>query len=206
MRPGSGKIKVLLSGLCLFCLMFDAGSVTGVRAEEITVTTAEKMKEACKSKGPFVVVNALAEGDGRKWKELLAKVASGDASWDNDWIGASACLSIGVAYNGFVSFQSLDIAWAEALPKNPVGVLGTLRELNISIAGACSMPFIYPHPSDGKGPGPEFIEAYMKNTLGALETITDDLMKPVAEDCERYLKRSYEGYKNRKEQFPEIGN
>ena len=202
MRTGSGKIKVLLSGLCLFCLMLNAGSVTGARAEEITVTTAEKMIEDCKSKGPFVVVNALAEGDKKKWKELMAKVASGD----DDWIDASACLSIGVAYNGFVSFQSLDIAWATALPKNPVGVLGLLGEVRVATVAACSMPFISPHPSEGKRPGSEFIETYMKNTLGALETITDDLMKPVAEDCERYLKDAYERYKNRKEQLPESGN
>ena len=200
MRTGSGKIKALLFSLCLFCLMLNAGSVTGAWAEEITVTTAEKMWEDCKREGPFVVVDVLADGDGKQWKEVLAKVAAGD----NDWILTSACLSIGVAFSISIPLQSLDIAWAKALPKNPVGVLGLLGEVRVATVAACSMPFIY--PPDGKGPGPEFIEAYMKNTLGALETITDDLMKPVAEDCERYLKDAYERYKNRKEQLPENGN
>ena len=199
MRTGSGKIKALLFSLCLSCLMFDAGFVAGAQAEEITVTTAKKMWEDCERKGSFAVVNALTEGDGKQWDEVLAKVSSGD----DGWIDASACLSISVFYSDVIKSHWLNIAWAKALPKNPWGVLG-LEELGISTVAACSMPFIY--PPDGNGPGPEFVEAYVKDTLQALKTVTGPVMGPDREDCERHLKDAYERYKNRKEQFPESGN
>jgi len=200
MNMGSGKIKALLSGLCLFCLMLNAGFVAGAQAKEITVTTAEKMMEDCKREGPFVIVNALTKNGkkkwgGKKWNETLEKIVSGDPKW----IDASACLSIGAAFNPDIeTLHSLHIAWAKALSKSPWEILGLEGEYGISTAAACSMPFEQPEPA--------FVEAYMKDTLQALKTVTGPVMEPDREDCERHLKDAYERYKNRKEQFPESGN
>jgi len=145
--------------------------------------TAQEFDDRCSKEGAAHLVDELLIGnwDNPIWSNILENIASGD----EDWIRASACMGKAFGYTDQTVIVSLNIAWAEALPKNPQAVL-SLSGYGISLGRICSFPIIEPERA--------WAAQYVKDTLAALETIPDDTKHLGIEKqvCILRLKDAYE--------------
>jgi len=125
--------------------------------------TAKEFDDRCGREGAINLVDELVVGHQENpiWENILDNIASGD----EEWIRASSCIGRSFGYSNQTVVISLNIVWAEALPKNPQAVLA-LSGMDISLARICSFPIIEPERA--------WAAQYVKDTLAALEAIPDD--------------------------------
>ena len=104
---------IAVSGLCLLWL---AGAA---RTREVQVgPSANNVLSAIHVRGPKRVLMEYVSGKGQVWRQIIRKIQSGDPRW----------LAVAAAFKpasdaGYS--EDLNFAVAEALPKNPQGVLGS---------------------------------------------------------------------------------
>jgi len=92
-------------------------------------------------------------------------------------------LANGVYFGGNASaWLDLEVTWAELLAKAPEAVL-ELEWSGVSIAKACSFPFIEPED--------EFIDNHVKAVLSALATVERTDLQDTKKRCETQLKDDY---------------
>jgi len=126
------------------------------------VPNAKEFGDKCQQEGAVNYIDGMTrEWDNPVWEAILEKFSSGD----EDWIRASACVGENSGYSNATVWVSLNIAWAQALPKNPQAVLA-LSAFDIPLHRFCSFPIIEPER--------EWAAQYVKDTLAALEAIPDD--------------------------------
>jgi len=136
-------------------------SLSFVHAQDFI--TVEEFDARCGREGAISVVDELSKGDWDNpvWVNILENISLGD----EDWIKASACIGKNSGYSNVNVGIDINIAWAEALPKNSQAVLA-LSIMGVSLRRICSLPFNEPER--------EWAAQYVKDTLAALEAISDD--------------------------------
>jgi len=148
--------------------------------------TAKEFADKCGRDGGVKYLDEITrEWNNPIWVNLLEKVASGD----EEWIRASSCMGRSFDYTNQTVIVSLNIVWAQALPKHPKAVLA-LSGMDISLGRICSFPIIEPERA--------WAAQYVKDTLAALEAIPDDAkmwnipLNIEKQVCALYLKDAYE--------------
>jgi hypothetical protein len=116
--------------------------------------TAISLLEKIDRAGAQSVVNELSAGDESGWEFVMRKIEAGST----DWLNVAGRLSAGTDAG---TSESLQIALATALPKNPAGVLRLIdRQSFLSVDHVCAAPFIEPELS--------YMKSYLSEAKAAL--------------------------------------
>lgn len=131
--------------------------------------------------GAHATVRALAEGDAAAWANFYKQVAAGEEKW----------LQLVPLVIGSSDAESgtLVVALAEALPKNPEGVLA-LESLYVSTKEVCALPFN--EMSDAA------LDAYYKSAMRALDGLRDEYFSDDKKMCRLRLQGAMQKVQQRR--------
>lgn len=137
----------------------------------ITPVTVSRMIDRYGAKQTVQKLSHAASNDTRTDFDDFDKVLAGIASGDPGWLALVPRLAPGTDAG---TAESLPIVLAEALPKNPVGVLRLIKR-DGSWRDACSYPMIEPTHKE--------MDAYFKATIPAVKSVADPALRAAKRVC-----------------------
>lgn len=147
--------------------------------------SADGIRAAVLENGAHNTVSLMNEGDRAAWQNFYRQVAAGEEKW---------LQLVPLVLGGSEHTGAIAVALAEALPKNPEGVLG-LESWMVSMKYVCAMPFIEPDDS--------FIDSYYKRAMSALDGVRDEYFRDDKKICRQRLQ---EAMKNIRQQRSGVYN
>ncbi|MBS0352022.1 MAG: hypothetical protein JSR33_12750 [Proteobacteria bacterium] len=126
----------------------------------------------------------LQHSDSEKFDHLIKNPKKWDAVLDKISTGRSSCLALAAKikpYTDAANSESLNLAVALAMPKNPNGVLSLVHD-HFTLEEVCTVPYI---EADDK-----LVKQYLKVTIHALSSRS--LTNKLASSCLKILKPLYE--------------
>ena len=152
-----------------YCLLAAMACTPTIAGESLPLTSQAITKDI-ESNGAKVTVQKLISGKHqRQWELVLKKIKTGDSRWLAVAKGLADGTDAGTS-------ESLQIALATALPRNPGGVLQlTGTQSFLSLEDICGAPFIEPEPA--------YLKRYLTETRQSLNNLRDARVEQQRTKC-----------------------
>ena len=164
----------------LLSMLFAVSGCAGETSPDLM--TYNGIRQSSQGVGAYQTVRLMNEGDRAAWENFYRHVADGDEAW------LQLVPSIlGGADAGWTG--SIIVALAEALPRNPEGVLALEGSL-VSMKYVCSVPFVEPED--------KFIDAYAASVRKALAGIDEVYFEQDKRICLLRLNETMQKFEERR--------
>lgn len=125
-----GKMIKITSSILFLLLSFQAFATPQI--------TSEQLKHRINTIGAKSVISELFKGDESQWNFVLGKIGSGE----NNWLAVAVAVLLAPGSDA-ASAETLKVAVANAIPRNPAGTLAILNDdvFPLSTQRVCGLPF-----------------------------------------------------------------
>ena len=155
----------------MLCMFLVAALLANQPPSRVTPAAVSRMIDRYGAKGTVDKLSNAAPNDTHTAFGDFDKVLDGIASGDARWLAIVPKLAPGTDAG---TAESLPIVLAEALPKNPRGVLRLIK-LDRSWLDACGYPMIEPTPKETR--------AYFRRAIPAVRAVHDAALQATKRVC-----------------------
>lgn len=145
--------------------------VTSAAAQTTESATPNQVMQDISESGAKEVLSSLWQ-DQRVFDALLQHVERGERNWFAPWVALRRHADAAAA-------ESIDIAFARAIPKAPDAVMSLVGN-GLQLEHVCTSPFIEPETG--------VAEEYERSAVRALARVRDSELRPRAEACARRIR------------------